>query len=147
MSFRVRSFTVATTVTIAVLLTGCSSTPADELEDWWSSGGESQLRALGDTSSRVNDVSMRPMDIWGTACQELLTEVAKAKELGTPPSEDAQEFFTEALTAFEHGGRECVAGAGKRDQAQASAGIREVQTGISRLASATSMIRKDLEAK
>ncbi|WP_331736784.1 hypothetical protein [Streptomyces sp. NBC_00211] len=148
MSFRIRMLTVSTTaVATAALLAGCSSTPAGELKDWWSSGGEGRVKGLSDTSGRVNDVSMRPMDTWGPACQELLTEVAKAKNLATVPSENAQGFWKEALTAFEHGGDECVAGAGKKDEAQASAGIREVQTGISRLSSAVAMIRSDLAAK
>ncbi|WP_406365090.1 hypothetical protein [Streptomyces sp. NBC_01546] len=148
MRSRVRLLTLATTaVATGLQLTGCSSTPAEELEDWWSSGGEGRIKALSDTSGRVNEVSMRPMDIWDTACQELLAEVAKAKKSDTLPSENARGFWTEALTAFEHGGNECVAGAGKKDEAQASAGIREVQKGISRLAAAVSMIKSDLEAK
>ncbi|MCX4545776.1 hypothetical protein [Streptomyces sp. NBC_01565] len=135
--------TVATTaVATAVLVTGCGSIPGDDLEDWWSSGGERAVKALSDASGRVNEVSMRPMDRWAGACQELLTEVAEAKKLGTLPSEDARGFWTDAVAAFDHGGNECVAGVDKNDEARASAGIREVQTGISRLASATSMIRR-----
>ncbi|WP_437081086.1 hypothetical protein [Streptomyces sp. enrichment culture] len=130
-----------------VLLTGCSSSPAEELEDWWSSGGESRMTGLRDTSQRVNEVSVRPMDIWGPACQDLLTEVAKAKKHGTPPSENAREFWAETLTAFERGGSECVVGAGKKDEPQASAGIREAQTGISRLSATMRMIRVDLNKK
>ncbi|MFE2523967.1 hypothetical protein ACFXEL_07010 [Streptomyces sp. NPDC059382] len=148
MRIRVRLLTVATTaVATAMLLTGCGSTPAEDLEDWWSSGGESRVKALSDTSGQVNAVSMRPMDVWSTTCQELLAEVAKAKKLDTIPSENARGFWTEALTTFEHGGNECVAGAGAKDQPRASAGIREVQKGIGRLASAVSMIRGDLGAK
>ncbi|MFD5513480.1 hypothetical protein ACFWIB_37875 [Streptomyces sp. NPDC127051] len=70
---------------------------------------------LSDTAGRVDEVSLRPVDIWTTACQELLAEVAKAKKHGGPPSEDA------------HGGSECVAGAAIKNEAGASAGIREVQ--------------------
>ncbi|MEV0023257.1 hypothetical protein AB0H45_13700 [Streptomyces atroolivaceus] len=138
---------LATAVAAGALLVGCSSTPAEELEDWWSSGGESSIKALSDTSGRVNEVSVRPMDVWSTACQELLTEVAEAKELDTLPSENARGFWEEALTAFEHGGEECVAGVGEDDQPRASEGIREVQKGIGRLASTTSMIAGDLKAE
>ncbi|WP_159046005.1 hypothetical protein [Streptomyces sp. WM6372] len=48
---------------------------------------------------------------------------------------------------FEHGGGECVAGAGANDERRASAGIREVQKGIGRPASAVSLIRSDLEGR
>ncbi|KOU13710.1 hypothetical protein ADK52_37485 [Streptomyces sp. WM6372] len=148
MHFRVRTRAVATTaVATAVLLAGCSSTPAEELKDWWSSGGEARVKGLSDTSARVNDVSMRPMDTWGPACQELLTEVAKVKNLDTLPSKNAQGLWKEALTAFDHGGNECAAGAGNKEEARASAGIREVQKGIGRLAAAVSVIRSDLAAK
>ncbi|MFF1556139.1 hypothetical protein [Streptomyces sp. NPDC058279] len=147
MRFRFRIPTIATTAAIAVLLAGCGSTPAEELSDWWSSGGQGRIKGLADTSARVNEVSGRPMDVWGPACQELLTEVAKAKKLDTLPSENARGFWTEALTAFEHGGNECVAGAAQKNEPRAGEGIREVQTGISRLASTTSVIRSDLQAK
>ncbi|MGW7441468.1 hypothetical protein [Streptomyces sp. NPDC054849] len=144
MRFRVRLFTAVAT---ALLLTACTSTPREELEEWWSSEGDVRIKALSETSGRVNEVSMRPMDVWGTACQELLAEVAKAKNHGPVPSKKARGFWNDALTAFEHGGEECVAGAGANDEPRASAGIREVQQGISRLASATAMIRSDLGAK
>ncbi|MEU3061692.1 hypothetical protein [Streptomyces subrutilus] len=147
MRFPVRLLAVPTAaVAAAVLLAGCASTPAEELEDWWSSGGSTSMKALSDTSGRVSEVSGRPADIWGPACQELLTAVAKAEKLDTIPSENARGFWTEALTAFEDGGNECVAGTGANDEARAGAGIREVQTGLSRLASAMSLIRKELEA-
>ncbi|MFE3558895.1 hypothetical protein ACFXKW_29160 [Streptomyces sp. NPDC059193] len=144
----IRLLTAATTAVVAgALLTGCSSTPAEKLEDWWSSGGESSMRALTDTSGRVNEVSMRPMDVQGPACEELVAAVAKAKKLDPVPSDNAKDFWTEALAAFEHGGNECVAGTGKNDQQQAGEGIREVQKGLSRLASAMAMIKSDLESK
>ncbi|MER6320020.1 hypothetical protein ABT237_40695 [Streptomyces sp. NPDC001581] len=136
-----------TAVTAVVLLAGCSSSPAEELEDWWSSGGDDRVKGLSDTSGRVGEVYGRPLDTYGPACQELLAEVAKAEKLGTPPSENAQGFWKEALTAFEHGGGECVAGAGQNDQPRAGEGVREVQKGLSRLAAAVSMIRGDLKAK
>ncbi|MFD7078885.1 hypothetical protein ACFWAK_02000 [Streptomyces sp. NPDC059918] len=135
------------TVLVAALLAGCASTPAEELKDWWDSGGDRSTKALSQTSGRVNEVSVRPMDVWGAACQELLAEVTKAKKLGTIPSDDARGFWNDALGAFEHGSRECVAGSGAKDEPRASEGIREVQKGISRLAAAVSLIRGDLEGR
>lgn len=148
MRLHVRLTTVVTAaVATAVLLAGCSSTPAEELEDWWSSGGKGSMKALSDASGRVNDVYSGPMDSRITVCQELLNAVAEARKLDTIPSEKARDFWTEALALLEHGGNECVTGAGKNDEPQAAEGIREVQTGLSRLASAMAMIRSDLEAK
>lgn len=144
---RIRVRLIATAVATGALLVGCGSSPGEDLEDWYSSGGEQSIKALSDTSSRVNEVSVRPMDTWGAACKELLTEVAEAEELDAIPSENAKGFWKEALTAFEDGGKECVAGAEAGDQPRASAGIREVQKGISRLASTTSMIANDLKAE
>ncbi|MFF3676098.1 hypothetical protein ACFYYS_19290 [Streptomyces sp. NPDC002120] len=151
MRSRVRFHTATATATAAVaavvLLAGCGSGPREELEDWWSSGGEGRVKGLSDTSGRVNEVYGRPLDAYGPACQDLLTETAKARKLGAPPSENAQGFWKEALTAFEHGGGECVAGAGSNDQPRAGEGIREVQKGLSRLAAAVSLIRGDLQAR
>ncbi|MFE2481518.1 hypothetical protein [Streptomyces sp. NPDC059389] len=112
---------------------------------WWGSGGDRSMKALSQTSGRVNEVSVRPMDVWGEACQELLTEVAKAKKLGTIPSDDARSSWNDALGAFEHGAGECVAGTAAKDSPRASGGIREVRKGIGRLAAAMSLIRGDLE--
>ncbi|MGW2997278.1 hypothetical protein ACWDA9_38230 [Streptomyces sp. NPDC001193] len=148
MRFGIRMLTVATaTVATGVLLVGCSSTPAEELKDWWSSGGDDRVKALSDSSSHVNTASMQVMDDKRTACQELLAAVAKAKKYGTPPSEKAKGFWAEALTDFEHGSNACVAGVDQKDEPQTNEGIREVQRAIGILASAVSMIRSDLEAK
>ncbi len=57
-------------VLAAVLPAGCASTPAEKLEDWWGSGGDRSMKALSQTSGRVNEVNTRPMDVWGEACQE-----------------------------------------------------------------------------
>ncbi|MFE2876360.1 hypothetical protein ACFXG6_20150 [Streptomyces roseus] len=134
-------------VLVAGLLAGCASTPAEELKDWWDAGGDRSVKALSQTAGRVNEVSMRPTDTWGAACQELLAEVTKAKKLGAIPSDDARSSWNDALGAFEHGGGECVAGTAANDEPRASEGIREVQKGISRLAAATSLIRGDLEGR
>ncbi|MFZ3469332.1 hypothetical protein ACODT3_30395 [Streptomyces sp. 4.24] len=148
MRFGVRFFTAATaTVATGVLLVGCSSTPAEELEDWWSSGGDERVKSLSDSSSHVNTASMQVMDDKRTACQELLTAVAKAKKFGAPPSEKAKGFWAEALTDFEHGGNECVTGVDDKDEPRTNEGVREVQRAIGILASAVSMIRSDMQAK
>ncbi|MFJ9344641.1 hypothetical protein ACIRP0_36000 [Streptomyces sp. NPDC101733] len=129
------------------LLVGCSSTPAEKLQDWWSSGGDDRVKTLSDTSGRVNTASVQTMDDKGAACQELLTAVAKAKKLGTPPTQKGRDFWADAMTAFEHGGNECVTGVGKKDEPQTNEGIREVQRGLSSLAAAVSMIRIDIKDK
>ncbi|MFJ7590553.1 hypothetical protein ACIQZO_24830 [Streptomyces sp. NPDC097617] len=54
------SATAATAV--AVLLGGCSGTPAEQLEDWYGSGGETQLKKLTEDAGRVNEVSMRTIE-------------------------------------------------------------------------------------
>ncbi|MFE9633583.1 hypothetical protein [Streptomyces sp. NPDC006463] len=139
---------VTVTAVIAVLLTGCGSTPAEELEDWYSSGGEAQIRTLADDSARVNQVSMRTIDVQGTACQELLTHVAKAEKLDPVPDEVARSSWKKALAAFRHGSSECTVGAGKQDGIQVGRGIREVQTdGIPSLADTVSRIKAALKAK
>ncbi|GAA3487599.1 hypothetical protein [Streptomyces cremeus] len=148
MRFGVRLLTVATAaVATGVLLVGCSSTPAEELEDWWSSGGDDRVKALSDSSSHVNTASMQVMDDKRTACQELLAAVTEAKKYGTPPSEKAKGFWAEALTDFEHGSNACVAGVDQKDEPRTNEGIREVQRAIGILASAVSMIKSDLKAK
>ncbi|MEU4732793.1 hypothetical protein [Streptomyces sp. NPDC023588] len=148
MRFGVRLLATATaTVATGVLLVGCSSTPAEELKDWWSSGGDDRVKALSDSSSHVNTASMQVMDDKRTACQELLAAVGKAKKFGTPPSKKAKGFWEEALTDFEHGSNACVAGVDQKDEPQTNEGIREVQRAIGILASAMSMIRSDMEAK
>lgn len=148
MRFRARLFARAATAAAgALLLAGCGSTPAEELEDWWSSGGESSVKALSDASSGVSSAYPGPTDSQKAACEKLLAAVAKAKKLDAIPSDNARDFWTEALSKFEHGGSECVAGIAKNHQPQTGEGIREVLSGISRLASAVSMIRNDLDAK
>ncbi|MER6778018.1 MULTISPECIES: hypothetical protein [unclassified Streptomyces] len=101
-------------VLVAVLLAGCASTPAEELKDWWGSGGDRSMKALSQTSGRVNEVSARPMDIWGEACQESLAEVTRAKKLGTIPSDDARSFWNDALELRARGQRVPGRDRGKR---------------------------------
>lgn len=143
-SSRIRLITVAAT---AMLLVGCSSTPAEELEDWWSSGGQARIKALTDAANKVNEVSTDPMEFWGPACQNLLTEAKEAKKLDTIPSVNAKDFWTKALDAFDDGGNECVAGTSKKDLSQAGEGVREIQEGISLLSSTVKMIKIDLDAR
>ncbi|WP_404955831.1 hypothetical protein [Streptomyces sp. 147326] len=152
MSLRVRVLAPAA-VTVAVaavaaLLAGCSRTPAEELEDWYSSGGESRIKKLNESAGRVNEVSMRTIDVQGPACQDLLKEVAAAEKLGPIPHEAAQGYWKESLDGFRRGTDECVAGAAKGDELQTSRGIVVVQTeGLRKLVSAVSMIRAGLSQK
>ncbi|MFJ3726589.1 hypothetical protein ACIPYQ_29055 [Streptomyces sp. NPDC090045] len=142
-----------TAVTVAVaaaaaLLAGCSRTPAEELEDWYSSGGESRIEKLNESAGRVNDVSMRTIDVQGPACQDLLKAVAAAEKLGPVPREAAQGYWKESLDGFRRGAEECVAGASKGGELQTSRGIVVVQTeGLRKLVSAVSMIRAGLSQK
>ncbi|MFB7468058.1 hypothetical protein ACFCZ1_31995 [Streptomyces sp. NPDC056224] len=139
---------VTVTAVIAVLLTGCGSHPAEDVEDWYSSGGEAQIKTLADDAARVNEVSMRTIDVQGTACQELLTHVANAEGLDPVPDELALNSWKKALTAFRHGSSECTAGAGGQDEPQVGRGIREVQTeGIPSLAATVSRIKTVIKAK
>lgn len=111
MRFRVRvpaatRATATATVTVAavaLLLGGCSQTPAERLEEWYGSGGEDQIRKLNEDAGRVNEVSMRTLDVQGPACQDLLAQTAKAEKLDPIPDEAAQRYWKEALGGFRRG--------------------------------------------
>ncbi|MEU7603413.1 hypothetical protein [Streptomyces sp. NPDC041003] len=80
--------------------------------------------------------------------QDLLKAVAAAEKLGPVPREAAQGYWKESLDGFRRGAEECVAGALKGDEVQASRGIVVVQTeGLRKLVSAVSMIRAGLSQK
>ncbi|WP_327416768.1 hypothetical protein [Streptomyces sp. NBC_01233] len=118
---------VVAAAAVAVLLAGCSQTPAEELEDWYSSGGESRIKQLNESVGRVDEVSMRTLDVQGPACQDLLKEVTAAERLGPIPREAAQGYGKESLDGFRRGTEECVAGAAKGDELQSrQAGERRV---------------------
>ncbi|MGW6980847.1 hypothetical protein ACWGE1_15575 [Streptomyces sp. NPDC054932] len=156
MRFRVRvpvqtRVTASVSVSVclaAVLLGGCSQTPAEKLEDWYGSGGEAQIRKLNEDAGRVNEVSMRTIDVQGPACQDLLARTAKAEKLDPIPHEAAQRYWKEALGGFRRGAAECADGAARKDESQVNRGIRVVQTeGLPKLVSTVSMIKAGLAHK
>ncbi|MEU5537584.1 hypothetical protein [Streptomyces sp. NPDC020362] len=135
-------------VAVAVLLTGCSSTPAEDLKSWYTSGGEDEIKALSDDSSKINDLSMASSSVLAPACRELTTHVAAAEKDDPIPDKGAQSYWSKALASFKRGASDCTAGANKQDDVQASQGVREIQTeGIPDLMSTTSLIRSGLESK
>ncbi|MFB6581144.1 MULTISPECIES: hypothetical protein [unclassified Streptomyces] len=141
------AITTATVVAVALLLGGCSQTPAEQLEEWYGSGGEDQIKKLNEDAGRVNEVSMRTIDVQGPACQDLLAQTAKAEKLDPIPDEAAQRYWKEALGGFRRGAAECADGAAKKDESQVSRGIRGVQTeGLPKLVSTVSMIKAGLAA-
>ncbi|MFF4267997.1 hypothetical protein ACFY7Y_17805 [Streptomyces virginiae] len=154
MRFRVRvpvatrvAFVAATVVAGASMLGGCSRSPADRLEEWYSSGGEAQIKKLNEDAGRVNEVSMRTIDVQGPACQDLLAQTAKAEKMDPIPDEAAQRYWKEALGGFRRGAGECADGAAKKEEIQVSRGIRVVQTeGLPKLVSTVSMIKAGLAA-
>ncbi|MFG2230002.1 hypothetical protein ACGFNX_08260 [Streptomyces sp. NPDC048723] len=133
---------------VTLLLGGCSQTPAERLEEWYGSGGEAQIRKLNEDAGRVNEVSMRTIDVQGPACQDLLAQTAKAEKLDPIPDEAAQRYWKEALGGFRRGAGECADGAAKKDGSQVSRGIAAVQTeGLPKLVSTVSMIKAALAHK
>ncbi len=139
---------VTAVASAAVLLGGCSSTPAEQLEDWYGSGGESQIRKLTDDAGRVNEVSMRTTDVQGPACQDLLAQTAEAEKLDPIPDEAVQRYWKEALGGFRRGAAECAGGAAKDEASQVSRGITTVQTeGLPKLVSAVTLLKAALAHK
>lgn len=151
MRFRVR-VPAATRVTVTVAavtlaLGGCSQTPGERLEEWYGSGGEAQIRKLNEDAGRVNEVSMRTIDVQGPACRDLLAQTAKAEKLDPIPDEGAQRYWKEALGGFRRGAAECADGAAKNEEGQVSRGIRAVQTeGLPKLVSTVTLIKAGLAA-
>ncbi|MGW1895082.1 hypothetical protein ACWCP6_33305 [Streptomyces sp. NPDC002004] len=142
MRFRALALTSVAVTTAAVLITGCGSTPAEDLKGWYSSGGSDQIRNLGDDAKKVNDLSMTTSDVLAPACQTLLAHVAAAKKHDPIPDKDTQSYWSKALASFTRGASDCTAGARKQDDSQVSQGVREIQTeGIPDLASTVSMIK------
>ncbi|MFF4445846.1 hypothetical protein [Streptomyces sp. NPDC001502] len=155
MRFRVRvpaatrvTAVVTAVAAVSLLLGGCSQTPAERLEEWYSSGGEARIRKLNEDAGRVNEVSMRTIDVQGPACQDLLAQTAKAEKLDPIPDEAAQRYWKEALGGFRRGAGECADGAAKKDGNQVSRGITAVQTeGLPKLVSTVTMIKAALAHK
>ncbi|MER6450191.1 hypothetical protein DEJ51_24815 [Streptomyces venezuelae] len=142
-----RGTVIVTAAAVTLLLGGCSQTPAEQLEEWYASGGEAQIKKLTEDAGRVNEVSMRTIDVQGPACQDLLAQTAKAEKLDPIPDEAAQRYWKEALGGFRRGAAECADGAAKSEESQVSRGIRGVQTeGLPKLVSTVSMVKAGLAA-
>lgn len=139
---------VTAVASVAVLLGGCSSTPAEQLQDWYSSGGEARIRKLTEDAGRVNEVSMRTIDVQGPACQDLLAQTAKAEKLDPIPDDATQRYWKEALGGFRRGAAECADGAAKNEAGQVSRGITTVQTeGLPKLVSTVTLLKAALAHK
>jgi hypothetical protein len=131
----------------AVLLTGCGSTPEEDLKDWWGSGGETRVQNLLDDVSSVNQARMTPSVVLGDACRKLRTHVTEAEEYDPIPDEDIQKFWGDALTSFKRGAPDCVAGADDQDAALATRGVSEITgDGLQNLGSTASLLRKTMKA-
>ncbi|MEE1752963.1 hypothetical protein [Streptomyces sp. SP18CS02] len=124
---RVRAAHAIAAVVTALLATGCGSSPAEEVEDWYSGGGEKQLRQMAEDAGRVNEVSTRTLDVIGTACQDLAKHAPAAETLEPIPDELAQENRAQALTALREGAAERTAGAAAKDESAAGRGVRTIQ--------------------
>lgn len=147
MRVRVLALTGVATITAAVLLTGCGSTPAEDLKSWFTSGGDDQIKTLNADASGVNHLSMSSTDVLAPACQRLLTHVTAAEKHDPVPDKSAQGYWSKALASFKRGASDCTAGARKRDDQQVYQGVREIQTeGLPDLESAVSLIRSGIEA-
>ncbi|MBT2365837.1 hypothetical protein J7E88_11090 [Streptomyces sp. ISL-10] len=136
------------TITAALLLAGaCASSPEEKLESWYHSGGETHIMRLTDDTSRVY-VSMAPIGTIGTACQDLLKDLAAAEAYDPIPDEDAQSSWSTALTTLRNGASECTAGAAAQDAGQVSQGVMEIQIdGLGYLTSTVHLIAMELTSE
>ncbi|MCL6731217.1 hypothetical protein [Streptomyces neyagawaensis] len=140
---RVLAITVLSAATAALLLTGCGSTPEEDLADWWSSGGETRVQNLLDDVSSVNQARTTPSAVLGDACRKLRTHVTEADEYDPIPDEDIQEFWADALASFRRGAPDCIAGADKQDDVLATQGVSEITgDGLRNLGSTASLLRR-----
>ncbi|MCX4676425.1 hypothetical protein OG413_14115 [Streptomyces sp. NBC_01433] len=134
-----------TAVATVALVTGCSSTPGEDLEDWYTSGGEKQIEQMREDASRVNEVSMGTFNQMGPACEDLLKHLPAAEDLDAIPDEPAQITWKAALKGLRKGATECKAGVGSEDGAKASRGIMTVQLdGLPNLRDTVSRIKDKL---
>ncbi|MFI5619490.1 hypothetical protein [Streptomyces sp. NPDC051567] len=141
---RVRAFTITVAVT-ALLATACGSSPGEELGDWYTSGGEKQIKQMAQDAGRVSEVSMRTLDAIGTACQDLTGHLPAAEGFAPIPDETAQSAWSKALAALRAGAAECTAGAAAQDEVRAGAGVRTIQRdGLGVLPEVTSRIKAQL---
>lgn len=115
---------VVTVTAVTLLLGGCSQSPAEQLEEWYGSGGEAQIRKLNEDAGWVNEVSMRTIDVQGPACQDLLAQTAKAEKLDPIPDEAAQRYWKEALGGFRRGRANAPTGPRRRTGARSPGASR-----------------------
>lgn len=144
-----RARTLALTFAATALLTaGCGSSPADDLQDWYASGGEKQIRRMADDAGRVNKLSMTTLGVLGPACQELAKDLPAAQALDPIPDKSAQRSWSAALGALDKGAADCVAGTAAGDESRAFRGVRAIQLdGLGSLAEVPALIRAGLAEK
>ncbi|MBT2407625.1 MULTISPECIES: hypothetical protein [unclassified Streptomyces] len=144
---RARAFVTAAVVTV-LLAAGCSSSPAEEVGDWYSGGGEKQIKQMAEDAARVSEVSTRTLDVIGTACQDLAKHVPAAEALDPIPDKIAQMRWKRALTALREGASQCTAGAASKDEPMTGEGVRKIQIdGLHTLPDVTGRIRTVLDHK
>ncbi|MFG2752062.1 hypothetical protein [Streptomyces xanthophaeus] len=143
---RARAAVIAAVVT--VLLTGCSSSPAEELEDWYSDGGEKQIKQMAEDAGEVAKASGHKLDVVGEACQKLAKNLPAAEKLDPIPDKVAQIRWERALTELRAGSDQCIAGVAANDTPTAQEGVRKVQLdGLHVLPDVTDRIRTVLAEK
>ncbi|MEU9105686.1 hypothetical protein AB0D54_15155 [Streptomyces xanthophaeus] len=143
---RARAAVIATVVT--VLLAGCSSSPTEELEDWFSDGGEKQIKQVAEDAGEVSKASGHKLDAIGETCQELAKHLPAAEALDPIPDKVAQMRWERALTALREGADQCIAGAAANDMPMTQEGVRKVQLdGLHVLPDVTDRIRTVLAEK
>ncbi|MFC9859840.1 MULTISPECIES: hypothetical protein [unclassified Streptomyces] len=134
-----------TAVATVVLVAGCSSSPGEDLEDWYTSGGEKQLEQMREDAARVNEVSMGTFGQMGPACGDLLKHLPAAEDLDAIPDKPAQITWKAALKGLREGATECGAGVDAKDGTKTSRGIRTVQLdGLPNLRDTVSRIKDKL---
>jgi hypothetical protein len=134
-------------VFVAVLLfaAGCGSSPEDDLDSWYNSGGKNQISRVLESASQVNEASTSSAGPLRTACEDLAKRVADAEEHDPIPDEGAQLAWSTALKSFRKGASECTAGTAAQDQVRVSGGVVEIQTnGLPALRRAVSRIKDRL---
>ncbi|WP_411104812.1 hypothetical protein [Streptomyces sp. cmx-4-9] len=144
---RAHAAVIAAAVT-ALLVAGCSSSPAESVEDWYADGGEKQIKQMAQDAGRVSEVSTRSLDVIGPACQDLADHVPAAEALDPIPDKVAQLRWERALTALREGADQCTAGVAAKDQPTTGEGVRKIQLdGLHTLPDVTSRIKTVLEDK
>ncbi|MET9803555.1 hypothetical protein [Streptomyces sp. NPDC006368] len=141
---RTRGFAITA---VLLLAAGCSSSPKDDLDSWYTSGGKDRINRVLDGASRVNEASMSPISSLEPACHDLAKQAAEGEAHDPIPHEGAQLAWSTALKSFRKGASECTAGASAQDQPRVSSGVVEIQTnGLPALRRALSYIKDSLGA-